>query len=80
MQYILSVLVMISVVFFGMELVVPVGAATSTVSGEAKLQISGTHMKRSILERKIRMMQSELKKTATAISLAEKKITYLVSK
>lgn len=70
----------ISVVFFGFQLITPVGAMTSTVSGESKLKVSGTHMKKSLFQRKIRSMNAELKKTATAIKVAEKKIVVLKAK
>ncbi len=79
MRYILSVLVMISVVFFGLQLVAPVGATTSTtVSAEQAAR--SLQMKKSLLERKIRIMKSELRKTATAITLAEKRIADLKAK
>ena len=80
MRYILSLLMIVSVAFFGLQLITPVGAVTSTVSGEAKLKISSTQMKKSLLQRKIRMMKSELAKTAAAIKFADKKITELKEK
>lgn len=67
----------VSVAFFGLQLIAPVGAVTSTVSGEAKLKVSSTQMKKTLLQRKIRIMKSELTKTATAIKVAEKKIADL---
>jgi predicted RNase H-like nuclease (RuvC/YqgF family) len=70
----------VSVAFFGVQLITPVGAATSTVSGEAKLKASSTQMKKSLLQRKIRVMKSELKKTAAAIALADKRIVDMKAK
>lgn len=80
MRYILSVLMIVSVAFFGLQLIAPVGAVTSTVSGEAKLKISNTQMKKNLLQRKIRMMNSELTKTARAIKIADIKIWELKAK
>lgn len=80
MRYILSVLMIVSVAFFGLQLITPVGAVTSTVSGEAKIKASSMQMKKSLLQRKIRVMKSELAKTAAAIKVAEKKIIDLKAK
>lgn len=80
MRYILSIVMILSVVFFGLQLIAPVGAVTSTVSGEVQLKASSAQMKKSLLERKIRVMKSELRKTAAAIQLAEKKIVDLKAK
>lgn len=79
MRYILSVLVMISVVLFGLQLTAPVGATTSTTVSAEKVA-RALQMKKSILERKIRIMQLQLKKTSTAITTADKRIADLVAK
>lgn len=79
MRYILSVFVIVSVLFFGLQLVAPVGATTSTTIS-AEQSARALQMKKSILERKIRVMKSELKKTAAAIVLAEKRIADLKAK
>jgi len=70
----------VSVAFFGLQLIAPVGAVASTVSGEVRLKISNTQMKKNLLQRKIRVMNSELKKTAAAIALADKRIAELKGK
>jgi hypothetical protein len=68
------------VAFFALQLVTPVGAMTSTVSGEAKLKTSNNQLKKTAHQRKIRMMRVELERTAKAIQLAEKKIVQLKAK
>lgn len=70
----------VSVAFFWLQLITPVGAVTQSVSGEAKLMVSASQMKKSLLQRKIRIMKSELAKTSTAIKIAEKKIVGLKAK
>ena len=70
----------VSVVFFALELVVPVGATSSTVSGESVLKVSSSQMKKTLLQRKIRILKTELAKITTAIGSAEKKIQDLKAK
>ena len=80
MRYILSILMIVSVAFFWLQMITPVGAVTQSVSGEANIKISANQMKKSLLQRKIRMMKSELTKTSIAINVAEKKIAGLKAK
>lgn len=70
----------VSVAFFGLQLTTPVHAITSTISGESQIQVSSTQMKKSLLQKKINIMKSELAKTTAAIKVAEKKIVDLKAK
>ncbi len=76
MRYIISLLLAIaSVASLGFTaLIAPVGAVTSTVSGEVKTQVSPTQIKKALLNKKIRIAKLELAKTTTALVALEKKL------
>ncbi|MFZ2255386.1 MAG: hypothetical protein WAW59_04725 [Patescibacteria group bacterium] len=76
MRYILALLVSALFIALGFQLV-PVGAVTSTVSGETRAKVSSSQIKKVTLERKIKVMKAEIAKTEIAIKFAQKRLDAL---